>query len=410
MIKEKQPASQICLLSFLSIILLSSCALLSTKQPKQKTIQLSLKTVHTLDVYSEKNTIHALFSGIDKDSNQLVLRYINSPDAGKNWLPPTTVNQGLASLKKSKRGNDFQVAASDNKIMVAWRTKGGEPWTGEIVIALSNDFGQTWQQTASPVAKQYSKIDQGYFDITADNLGQFHIVWLDDREEVGNTQGVHYARFNTKKGKGVWDQHTSLEPTACTCCWLSINSDKNNNIHVLFRDDSPRDMKLISSLNHGQSWQKAKTAGSFNWEFIGCPHQGGGLTTTQFEGRTILHSVLWNGKSNNKGIYYSQSEVNKAKIAVLLPIGDSYSASGDIAAINNKHIRVIYTTGDFESQSVMTKKSDDGGLSWSNELRLTNENAEPSHPRIIATPRGFWFFWTEWQENGDAIAVISELD
>jgi len=389
-----------------TLLFIPSCALLSHKPPVQKTINTGLKTVHTLDIHAEKNTIHALFSGIDSNTRQLALKYMGSLDAGENWSAPITVNMGLAPLKKSKRGNDFQVASHGNNVMAVWQTKGGEPWTGKIAVALSSDKGQTWRQIRSPVSDKYAKFDQGYLDVSADSKGQFHIVWLDDREESGNTQGLRYARFS----EGLWRQHQDLEITACTCCWASITADKNNNIHVLYRDDSPRDMRLISSLDGGKSWQQSKTAGSFGWEFIGCPHQGGGLTNTQVDEKTILHSVVWNGKTDSRGIYYSQSELNKDKIAVLLPIGDNNSSSGDIAALDSDHIRIVYATGDVESKSVMTKASANGGLSWSNELRLTGDGAEPSHPRIVATPNGFRFFWTEWKENGDAVAIISELE
>jgi len=392
-----------------ALMTLPSCVLLSPKSPVQKEIQLGLKTVYTIDVYSEQETIHALFSGIDSDSNKRALKYLKSSDSGISWFKPVTVNQGLASVKKSKRGNDFQLASHNNKVMVVWQTQGGEPWTGKLAIALSNDFGQTWQQIASPVSDKYAKIDQGYFDLGVDSQGDFHLVWLDDREEAGNTQGLRYARFSNQN-KGNWDQHKDLELTACTCCWASISIDKNDNIHVLYRDDSPRDMRLISSLDKGLSWQQSKSAGSFAWEFIGCPHQGGGLINTQVDGKTILHSAIWNGKAGNRGIYYSQSELNKDKIAVLHPIGDDNSASGDIAALDNDQIRIIYTSGDFESTSVMSKISTDGGSTWSDELRLTSDGAEPSHPRIIATPEGFRFFWTEWQKNGDALAIFSKLE
>jgi len=396
-------------LFILSILALPGCALLNHKSLTQRAIKTGLNTVHTLDIYSENNTIHALFSGLDRNTQQLSLKYLNSSDAGKTWLAAVTVNQGLLSVKKSKRGNDFQIAAFANKVLAVWQTQGGEPWTGKIAAALSTDFGQTWQQIASPVGDEYAKIDQGYFDITADKLGQFHIVWLDDREEAGDTQGLRYARFSGQKND-LWELHTDLEMTACTCCWSSITSDENGNIQVLYRNDKPRDMMIRSSLDGGKSWQKAKTAGAFNWQFIGCPHQGGGLTSTQANKNTVLHSAIWNGKNSSQGIYYSQSELGKDKVAVLMPIGDNSSASADIAALDNDHLRIIYTSGDFESKSVMSKASSDGGQTWSDEQRLSADGAEPSHPRIIATENGFQFFWTQWQENGDAIAIISELE
>ena len=357
-----------------------------------------------MDIYAENNTIHALFSGIDKTSQQPALKYLQSLDAGKTWLAPITVEQDASSIKQSRRGNDFQIAAHENKIMAIWRVKGGEPWTGKISAALSQDYGKTWDKIASPVSDKYAKIDQGYFDLEADLQGRFHIAWLDDREEAGETQGLRYARFSDNEW-GLWDYHSDLEKSACTCCWSSISSDPKGNIHVLFRNDKPRDMFSISSNDAGKSWQKSSTIWPFEWEFIGCPHQGGSITTALVNNKVVIHTVVWNGKESNRGLYYlSQSSSNK-----LVSIGDNTSASGDIAVFNNDHVGIVYITGDAEKKHVMVRISKDGGLSWLAERRLSLDGAEPSHPKIIATASGFRFFWTEWQDSGDAIVMMSKI-
>jgi Neuraminidase (sialidase) len=366
-----------------------------------------LKTIHTLDVYAENKTIHLLLSGLDKKSKQLVLRYLNSSDSGETWSVPISLNQGVAPVKQSRRGNDFQIAAYGDKVMAIWKTKGGEPWTGIIVAALSRDQGKTWHKIPSPVSDKYSKIDQGYFDVTADSQGKFHITWLDDREEAGDTQGLRYASYMDDKKVGTWERHKDLEASVCTCCWSTITTDNNGNIHVLYRDDKPRDMMLISSNNGGNSWQKPGAVWPFGWEFVGCPHQGGGIAVADKGGKIVLHSVVWNGNASNRGLYYSQSGLAKGKWSPIVSVGDKTSASGDIAVLDNKRIGIVYTTGDAEKKQVMAKVSEDGSKSWLKERRLTSEGVDALHPRIVSTPDGFRVFWTEWLENGDAKGMMA---
>ncbi len=394
--------SQLLILIFLSFIV--SCTNIKHLNKTQIFPDAGFKTIHTLDAYAENNTIHILLSGVDKTTQKPALKYLQSLDAGETWLTPVTIKQGASSIKQSKRGNDFQIAAYGKKIMAVWRTQGGEPWTGKISVALSQDNGETWNKIASPVSDKYAKIDQGYFDLEADLQGDFHIAWLDDREEAGETQGLRYARFSNNE-QGQWKYHSDLEQSACTCCWSSISSDSQNNIHVLFRNDKPRDMFSISSTNAGKSWQKSSTMWPFEWEFIGCPHQGGGIAATIVNNKPVLHSVVWNGNDSNRGLYYHSQPTNNKPLS----IGDKSSASGDIATINNEHIGIVYITGDTEKKYVMVKSSEDGGESWSAEHRLSLDGAEPSHPKIIGTASGFRFFWTEWQENGDAIVMMSEI-
>lgn len=391
-----------------TLIILSFLISCASLQPLNKTHKLSkagLKTIHTLDVYAENDTIHALFSGIDDVSTKPTLKYLQSSNAGETWSPPVTINLGASPLKQSKRGNDFQIAAHGNTIMAIWRSKGGEPWTGKISAALSRNSGKTWKTIASPVSDKYANIDQGYFDLEADSQGRFHIVWLDDREEAGETQGLRYARFSSDTDNTEWEYHSNLEQSACTCCWSSLSSDSKGNINVLFRNDSPRDMFVTSSNNAGKSWQPAKTVWPFEWEFIGCPHQGGGIATTLQNNKLVIHNVIWNGNEKNRGLYYHALASEKKPER----IGNENSSSGDIAVYDNKYVGIIYTTGDAEKKQVMVKLSDDGGNSWLEEKRLSLDGAEPSHPKIVGTTDSFLFFWTEWQENGDAIVMMSEL-
>lgn len=366
------------------------------------------KTVQTLDVYAEGNTIHTLFSGIDVKTGELVVRYLHSLDAGKSWSSAVTVNKGIAPVKQSRRGNDFQVAAFGNKVLAIWKTSGGEPWTGKLVAALSRDVGKTWSKIEGPVGEQYAKVDQGYMDVTVDRQGKFHIVWLDDREEAGNTQGLRYANFMDNQAKAKWQDHKDLAASVCTCCWSKIEADAKDKLHVLFREDKPRDMNLISSFDDGKSWQQPGVVWPFGWQFVGCPHQGGGLVAGEEDENIVLHAVIWNGKSDNRGVFYSRSS-EAGKWSPVVKIGDDSSASGDIAVIDNNQLAIVYTAGDSEKKQVLMKVSGDGGRMWSKPLKLTNDGVDASHPRIVGTPNGFRVFWTEWLDNGDAIGMMAIL-
>jgi hypothetical protein len=343
---------------------------------------------------------------VDSQSQLPGVRYIQSLDAGGTWSTPVTVNENIAPVKKSKRGNDFQIAASGQTIMAIWSTQGSEPWVGVISAALSLDQGKTWRQVPSPVSSEFSVINQGYYDLTADQHGDFHMTWLDDREESGNTQGLRYASFQTKTS--TWTHHAHLERTSCTCCWSSITTDKKGGIHVLYRDDSPRDMMLLSSLDKGLSWQAPQSVWDFNWMFVGCPHQGGGIATTEVNSETIVHNIIWNGSEDRRGLYYRQLKLSGIDDVPLVPLGDETSASGDIATIDDR-VGLIYVTGMAENKQVVVRLSDDHGVSWQKEQSLSALGAEPSHPRIVATSEGFRFFWTDWKEDGSAVTMMSHF-
>ncbi len=386
---------------------LMSCAPINNRQENLNPVILpvQLSHIHTLDIYQSGDTIHSLVSGVERSGGEVVLKYQSSKDAGVTWSTPSYVNKNFSSVKTSKRGNDFQLAANDDSILAAWKTSGSEPWVGILVFALSKDAGQSWQTVPSPIEGQFKAVDQGYFDLNVDAHGNFHLVWLDDREEAGDTQGLRYAQYASSTG---WQHIVDLEHTACTCCWSRVVSNEQNNVHVLYRDDQPRDMRVISSFSKGKSWQSPHTVADFGWEFIGCPHQGGAIATKQEQGRDRLYSLVWNGEASAKGLYFTQADAARNNWSPERQVGGKTAKSGDLA-IDGGRIGITYTVGLAEQKQVVFKLSEDGGETWSSALFLSEPGVGPSHPRIVSSQRGFRIFWTEWLENGDAIAMMSAL-
>ena len=372
--------------------------------------QANLKNLYTLDVYFDRNSVHALLSGVDQKTDRVVLRHLVSDDAGKNWSLPVTVNVGLASVKRSRRGNDFQVAAYGDYVIAAWQTNGSEPWVGIISLAESYDRGKTWRRLTSPVSQKLSMIDQGYFDLTADSKGNIHMVWLDDREENGNYQGLRYARYLATDKIPQWELHSDLDQSVCTCCWTDISTDDDGSVHVLFRDDEPRDMALISSTDRGKSWEKLNRISAFNWKFVGCPHQGGGMDTVKEKGQVKIHSVIWNGSQTNPGLFYSRfNEKGSKQWLPVISVGDKTSRSGDIAVLDSETIGLVYTVGKGDKKRIEAIQSADGGNSWTKPEALTKGSLNPSHPHILATSQGFRAFWSQLRENGNSVWMMTEF-
>lgn len=395
------------MLAIMAFLVLPSCSQLKPIKVFKISAESRLNSIDTLDVYSDNGTLHVLLSGSEQNTDSTSVQYFNSSDEGHTWSTPVIVNPPKQIVKPSKRGNDFQIAAKNNKVMAIWRKQGAEPWVGIISSSYSTDNGKTWKTIPSPVNQEFSSIDQGYFGLAADLNGHFHLTWLDDRNEAGDTQVLRYAKFTNNDVTTGWNHHYALENTACTCCWSSVATDLNGGVHILFRDDEPRDMMLTSSLNSGQDWQAAQTVWPFNWSFIGCPHQGGSVITTQADSNVIKHSVIWNGHKKSQGVYYKSSNENTKPVL----LSDHSGRSADIAHMENpQYIASVYTISEAGQKTVVSRISEDGGINWGKELRLSKENAEPSHPKVVATKHGFRYFWTEWQNDGTAIAIMAKID
>jgi hypothetical protein len=270
---------------------------------------------------------------------------------------------------------------------VIWQTTGEIPGMGPLLTVFSRDGGLTWQKGVNPTG---SDTDQSHPDLAADPEGRFHLVWLDDRDENGY-QGLRSAR---SPDAGLhWDISQTIDASTCSCCWNRLLVSADNTINVLYRDMQPRDMALAQSGDAGTSWQRLSTVGDFNWQFDGCPHNGGGLT--QIENGN-LHSLVWTGAENRAGLYHLQSADDGKSWSQPQSFGPGTAGfHSDIAALDVNRVAAVWDASGPEGSSVYLAVSTNNGGEWSASRQISSPGVLAAFPRIIATANGWLAMWTE---------------
>lgn len=355
--------------------------------PIYPTTALGLFDITSFDVYSDNQRLHAVVSGKkSSDDMQGVIYYLQSTDEGQHWSPPINLNTNGLSKILAGRGSDVQIAARDQNLVVIWQSSGELPSSGPLVSVYSADGGKTWQAGPNPAVDNGG--DQAHPDLLVDHQGNFHVVWLADPEENGY-QSLRYAR-STNHGVS-WQMPVTLDQTTCSCCWNTLAESPNDKIHVLYRDMNPRDMALLSSSDHGFTWQDKKTLGEFNWQFDGCPHVGGGLAVDA----NGFYASVWTGEASHSGLYTVSS-----KNSLPVKIGKNATHS-DIAVLNDKpyHLVLVWDELSPEGTGIFSAESYDGGMTWSIAKRLSAIGTHATHPHVTATASGFLVLWTEKQEK-----------
>ena len=142
-----------------------------------------------MDVYAQGNAIHAVLVGKPYGKTEVGVVHLFSADGGASWRTPSIINRAEDGKPISRRGNEAQVAAAGRRIVALWRQAGELPEAGPMVVAYSTDGGLSWRRGDNPAITDATQ-NQAYADLAADRAGRFHAVWLDDREENGNTQGL----------------------------------------------------------------------------------------------------------------------------------------------------------------------------------------------------------------------------
>ena len=138
-------------------------------------------SVKSLDVYADVGKIHLLLATTKEDQENAGLIYTCSTDHGKSWKPYHRIDTSSAPAYARGRGTDFQVAASGNRILSVWMQHGsGFMGRGPLSSALSSDGGKSWRNAGDP-SDVGSDGEHAFIDLTADDMGNFHAVWLDKR-------------------------------------------------------------------------------------------------------------------------------------------------------------------------------------------------------------------------------------
>jgi hypothetical protein len=276
-----------------------------------------------------------------------------------------------------------------------------------MVTAYSGDGGVHWTLADSPAAGSDPTRNQSYLDLVADGAGRFHLVWLDDREEKGDTQGLHYAA--SSDGGRTWVGQTTIDDSVCTCCWNRLFLLPNGELSVLYRDVEPHDMTLAAQRRGSGDWQRLASVGQFNWQFSGCPHCGGGLAAQPGGGRNLLHGVVWTGQQTTPGLFYLRSRDRGKHWKPLLRIGDGHDRQGDVAARGSNRVALVYAEESASGSAIRVVQSDNAGTGWSEPRTLTDPGAIADHPRILVTTQGFRVFWTERRDRVGKVLVTAML-
>ncbi|MDX8127164.1 sialidase family protein [Methylomonas sp. OY6] len=351
---------------------------------------LPVQNLVSFDVYGDGQTVYAVFVATLNASKQPYIGYLHSEDGGLHWSQPSALSAQFNQPVEAKIGNDIQIAAAGDKLLIVWQTTGELPGMGPLFTIYSNDAGKTWQQGVKPTG---SDADQSHHELLADQEGRFHAVWLDDRDENGY-QGVRYAR-SSDVGKS-WELAQTIDDSSCSCCWNRMILGADGKLNTLYRDMKPRDMALAQSADGGASWQRLSTVGEFNWIFDGCPHNGGGLAVA---GDGSLHSLVWTGAENQVGLYHMQSADGGKSWTPPQRLGEAGAFHADIVFGAGRLVAVWDALGP-EGSKVFVSESVDNGEHWSASKLLSSANTSATFPRIVATPTGLLAMWLEQTAAG----------
>lgn len=346
-----------------------------------------------LDAFSQGDTVDLLLEVSDPAGPRL--EHLRSRDGGRTFgAAPDRVAIPGQKVFASHRGSDPRLIARGDRLLAAWTMPGTSSWgDGPLQTAVSEDGGRTWRPAGS-IADDRSTEGHGFVGLSVGEDGAVHATWLDSRD---GGQGVRYARSDDF-GR-TWGRNQDVDTRSCECCWNVIAPIAPGQVGILYRDKDPRDMALAAlpaapaasgASARPAKWERRSTVGAFGWKFQGCPHAGGALART----RDRLHALVWTGVEGRTGVYALRSDDAGKAWSEPVRLGPPTAQHLDLAA-NGERLVAVWDASVDGARAIQSAESRDGGRSWSAPVTLSAPGEErPTHPRALATAKGFVVLWT----------------
>lgn len=350
--------------------------------------------VRSMDLLQEGPMTYALVLGHLPGDDREHLAYLESNDRGQTFGAHAIIDlQG--ETVTSNRANAVRLLAHGRQRIAVYQVKGKFPGNGPIRVAVSKDNGLHWISGIQPVTGD-TLDNQGYPSVMLDQQGNAQLFWLDDREEMGETVGLRMATSND--GGLTWQRERTLDDRVCTCCSLHVTELSDSHLAVLYRDHSPKDMRLGLFDSAGSKWTQMPRVGAYDWRFEGCPHMGGGLEGHWLKDAFMLHAAVWTGANTRQGIHYLRSKDFGSSWSDDLLI-DEMGSDPDLVTADGERLAIAYRQGIGSDGRILVRTSGDAGLHWDSARSYGSPGVRVEHPKLIADATGFTVFWTETSES-----------
>jgi hypothetical protein len=190
----------------------------------------------------------------------------SSKDAGETFDEPMRLPHVAGTMVGMRRGP--RIAANGDQITVTVIAH-------ELIAFHSPDAGKTWTGPIT-INDVPTSAREGLHDLAIAPTGELFVTWLDLR----SAQMELWAAKSTDSGRTwTKDQRLYRSPDGaiCTCCQPSALFDAAGNLAVMWRNSigGERDMWLMTQKRGADSFSTARKLGKASWKIDGCPMDGG---------------------------------------------------------------------------------------------------------------------------------------
>jgi hypothetical protein len=321
------------------------------------------------------NNLHAIWQ--DNTPGNWDIFYSKSTNGGATWSVTVNVSNNAGDSWYPAIATD-----SGNNLHVVWGDNTPGNW--EIIYSKSTDGGATW--SAAVDVSNNSGISSSP-TIVVGSGNSLHVVWYDTPSGGGNPD-ILYSK--STDGGATWSAVVNISNNSGGSFSPAIIVDSGNNLHVVWTDTTPGNYDIFysKSTDGGATWSAAvdvsNTSGESQYSAIA------------IDSGNNLHVVWRDDTPGNYETFYSKSTDGGVTWSAAVNISnDSGHSYYPAIAIDSGTIHIAWEDDTGQSggplppapAEIFYSKSTDGGVTWSAAVNISNNSGYSGNP-AIATDSG----------------------
>ncbi len=276
-----------------------------------------------------------------------------STDNGHTFTAPKPVTDTSAITPDFQRGGEFAIDTK-NTIHVAWIERRNSEQQ-DVWYSRSSDKGESW--TDPVAISDDELYNQDYISIACDSSDRIYVSFLDERDQKIGFSNAKQLYFTTSAdGGATWSANKKISKFSnsmagtCDCCKQDIVASPEGHVYVAFRSniDNQRDMFVVRSYDAGKTFGSPILIQTSSWIVSACPVSGPNAALDKNEN---LH-VVWRDNrqsANTPRNYYAKLEKDSSNIPdnIVLSSDAVLPNWPDVSAYNNgANVAITFETLD----------------------------------------------------------------
>jgi hypothetical protein len=324
------------------------------------------------------DTLHGVWTDL-RDGNTEIY-YKRSVDRGLTWGADTRLTNNPAN------SNHPCISVSGSIIHIAWCDYRDGNY--EIYYKRSTDRGTSWGADTRLTNSNGSSFNPS-IAVTGFVV---NIVWYDFRN--GNWE-IYYTRSTDGGLNWVPDTRLTNDPANSYNACIAVSGSIVNVVWGDYRDGV-----------NGEIYYKQSSDGCVNWgqdiRLTNDPDSSRRPCVATYD--SVVHVVWHDNRDGNSEIYYKRSIDGGITWGTDTRLTNDPADSWDPSiAVFGSTVHVVWfdnRDGNFE---IYYKKSEDEGLNWGTDARLTNADGDSEYPSIAFSDSVVHVIWTDLRDGNEEI-------